>query len=71
MPKNLGTAQVVSFSAEFGVTASRRFPPPWSVEDYNSAYFIVRDTDGQQLAYVQTAKLPSLQIIKHRMVKKI
>jgi hypothetical protein len=30
----------------------RRFPPPWSVEDYNDACFIVRDHDGQQLAYV-------------------
>jgi hypothetical protein len=31
---------------------SRRFPPPWSVEEYNDACFIVRDHDGQQLAYV-------------------
>jgi hypothetical protein len=30
----------------------RRFPPPWSVEEYNDACFIVRDNDGQQLAYV-------------------
>jgi hypothetical protein len=33
------------------VTA-RRFPPPWSVEEYNDACFIVRDHNGQQLAYV-------------------
>ena len=32
--------------------AARRFPPPWSVEDYNDAYYIVRDRDGQALAYV-------------------
>jgi hypothetical protein len=31
---------------------ARRFPPPWSVEEYNDACFIVRDHDGQQLAYV-------------------
>ena len=31
---------------------TRRFPPPWSVEEYNDACFIVRDNDGQQLAYV-------------------
>jgi len=31
---------------------SRRFPPPWTVEEYNDACFIVRDNDGQQLAYV-------------------
>jgi hypothetical protein len=29
---------------------SRRFPPPWSVEQ--SACFVVRDHSGQQLAYV-------------------
>jgi hypothetical protein len=28
----------------------RRFPPPWSVEE-TPACFIVRDHDGQQLAY--------------------
>jgi len=28
-----------------------RFPPPWSVED-NSASFVVRHPNGQQLAYV-------------------
>ena len=26
---------------------SRRFPPPWTVEEYNDACFIVRDNDGQ------------------------
>jgi hypothetical protein len=30
----------------------RRFPPPWTVEEYNDACFVVRDNDGQQLAYV-------------------
>jgi hypothetical protein len=29
----------------------RRFPPPWSVEE-GEAYFVVKDNDGQQLAYV-------------------
>jgi hypothetical protein len=29
----------------------RRFPPPWSVEEHG-ACFIVRDHDGQALAYV-------------------
>jgi hypothetical protein len=29
----------------------RHFPPPWSVED-NGACFIVRDQNGQALAYV-------------------
>jgi hypothetical protein len=30
---------------------ARRFPPPWSVEE-TGACFIVRDHDGQALAYV-------------------
>jgi hypothetical protein len=32
--------------------APRRFPPPWTVEEYNDACFIVRDHNGQQLANV-------------------
>ncbi len=31
--------------------APRRFPPPWSVEDIGAA-FVVRDANGQGLAYV-------------------
>jgi hypothetical protein len=31
---------------------SRRFPPPWSVDEYNDACFIVKDKNGQALAYV-------------------
>jgi hypothetical protein len=30
---------------------ARRFPPPWSVEELN-ACFVVRDDNGQKLAYV-------------------
>jgi hypothetical protein len=30
---------------------ARRFPPPWSVEEQD-ACFVVRDHNGQQLAYV-------------------
>jgi hypothetical protein len=29
---------------------ARRFPPPWSAEDIGAA-FVVRDHNGQQLAY--------------------
>jgi hypothetical protein len=31
--------------------ATRRFPPPWFVEDIGVA-FVVTDSTGQQLAYV-------------------
>jgi len=30
---------------------ARLFPPPWSVEEGDN-YFVVRDHEGQQLAYV-------------------
>jgi hypothetical protein len=30
---------------------ARRFPPPWSVEDIGAA-FVVKDSAGQQLAYI-------------------
>ena len=31
--------------------SSRRFPPPWSIEEMD-ACFVVRDHNGQQFAYV-------------------
>jgi hypothetical protein len=40
------------------VTA-RRFPPPWSVEEQD-ACFVVRDHNGQQLAYVYLEDEPGL-----------
>ena len=33
------------------MSGSRHFPPPWIVEDKDT-YFIVRDHNGQDLAYV-------------------
>jgi hypothetical protein len=30
----------------------RRFPPPWDIAEYNRSCFIVRDNNGQALAYV-------------------
>jgi hypothetical protein len=32
--------------------AARRFPPPWTLDEANDACFIVRDHNGQALAYV-------------------
>src|SRR5580704_1856386 len=31
---------------------SRRFPAPWDIEEYDRSCFIVRDNNGQALAYV-------------------
>ena len=36
---------------------ARRFPPPWSVEDIDAA-FVVKDGNGQQLAYVYYEEEP-------------
>jgi hypothetical protein len=30
---------------------ARRFPPPWSIEELNDASFIVKDSNGQALAW--------------------
>ena len=29
----------------------RRFPPPWDIEEANASCFIVKDNNGQALAY--------------------
>jgi hypothetical protein len=44
---------VVSDGAALGKEklAARRFPAPWSIEDIGAA-FVVRDSTGQQLAYI-------------------
>jgi hypothetical protein len=31
--------------------AARRFPPPWTIEEHNDAWFIVKDATGQALGY--------------------
>ena len=31
---------------------TRRFPPPWSIEERNDACFVGKDSAGQKLAYV-------------------
>jgi endo-1,4-beta-D-glucanase Y len=36
----------------------RRFPPPWTVEEYNDACFIVRDANKQALPYVYFEEEP-------------
>jgi hypothetical protein len=36
-----------------GSMTTRHFPPPWSVEEYNDACFVVRDPSGQAPSYVE------------------
>jgi hypothetical protein len=37
---------------------ARRFPPPWTVEEYNDACFVVTDSAGQKLPYVYFEEEP-------------
>ena len=39
------------------MSAGRRFPPPWTVEDIGAA-FVVKDSAGQKLAYVYYEEEP-------------
>ena len=43
---------------------SRRFPPPWTVEEID-ACFIVRDANGQALAYVYFEEEPGRRAAAH------
>ena len=40
------------------VVTTRRFPPPWSTDELNDACFIVKDSNGRQLAYVYFEEEP-------------
>jgi hypothetical protein len=40
------------------VMAERRFPPPWDIEEYDQGCFIVRDFNGQALAYIYFEEEP-------------
>jgi hypothetical protein len=48
---------------------ARRFPPPWTVEEYNDACFIVRDHNGQQLAYVYFEDEPGRRSVRSYSLK--
>ena len=41
---------------EPSMPTSRRFPPPWTLEEMNNACFIVRDKNGQALGYSRTSQ---------------
>ena len=44
------------------------FPPPWSVEETN-ACFIVRDANGQALAYVYCEEEPGRRAAAHLLTR--
>ena len=47
---------------------SRRFPPPWSVEE-TDACFIVRDANRQALAYVYCEEEPGRRAAAHLLTR--
>jgi hypothetical protein len=46
----------------------RRFPPPWTVEDIG-ARFVVKDRDGQKLAYVYFEDEPGRRLTAKLLTK--
>ena len=47
---------------------TRRFPPPWSVEDIDAA-FVVKDGSGQKVAYVYYEEEPGRRSAAKRLTK--
>jgi hypothetical protein len=53
--------------ADFGLALmSRRFPPPWTVEE-TDACFIVKDHTGHSLAYVYFEEEPGRRAATRRL----
>jgi hypothetical protein len=42
------------------LVTTRRFPPPWSAE-LQPNYYVIRDANGQQLAYIYYSNEPDRQ----------
>jgi hypothetical protein len=52
-----------------GKPAARRFPPPWTVEEYNDACFIVHDKNGQALGYFYFEEEPGRRAAANLLTK--
>jgi endo-1,4-beta-D-glucanase Y len=49
--------------------SSRRFPPPWTIEEANNAYFIVKDANGFAVSYVYFESEPGRRTAANLMTK--
>jgi hypothetical protein len=47
----------------------RRFPPPWDIEEFGRSCFIVRDNNGQALAYVYFEPEPGRRTAANLMTR--
>ena len=61
---------VADRGALLGVTESRRrFPPPWTVEEYRGISYIVRDANNFAVAYVYFENEPGRRAAANLMSK--
>jgi hypothetical protein len=51
------------------MTEPRRFPPPWTVEEYRGISYIVRDANNIAVAYVYFESEPGRRATAHLMTK--
>ena len=51
------------------MTTPRRFPPPWTIDETNNACYIVRDKNGQALAYVYYEQEPGRRSAANLLTK--
>ena len=51
------------------MTPPRRFPPPWTIDEMNNACYIVRDKNGQALAYVYYEQEPGRRSAANLLTK--
>jgi hypothetical protein len=50
------------------MNSTRRFPPPWTVDEANAACFIVKDSNGHALAYVYFEDEPGRRTPRSRFI---
>ena len=51
------------------VPSERRFPPPWDIEKANASCFIVKDNNGQALAYVYFESAPGRRTAANLLIR--
>ena len=56
-PHQMTEASLTSQTIENMPSSPRRFPAPWSAE-LQPNYYVVRDADGQQIAYIYFEEEP-------------